>query len=213
MVIVRVVLQSMDSNWYVSSIDDLYVYMFLPLLLLTPQSCLFPSRQDALAALDFVRGRTDIDTSQIFVFGRSLGGAVASWLALERPQQLRGLILENTFTSVVDMFFVLLSRMANPTSFERPLRFILRFFMTSHWRTIDLMPRLSVPTLFISGLDDELVPAAHMQTLYDAVPDSCYKEFYGVAGGMHNTTYIDGGPSYWHVYHGFVSRIARGDTK
>jgi pimeloyl-ACP methyl ester carboxylesterase len=36
---------------------------------------------------------------RIFAFGRSLGGAVAIWLAHRNPGRLAGLIIENTFAS------------------------------------------------------------------------------------------------------------------
>merc|ERR1712072_249491 len=72
--------------------------------------------QDAKAALDYLLDRKDIDTSQLFIFGRSLGGAVAIGLLSLLHQEdmsrrvageeekynnaIRGVILENTFTSV-----------------------------------------------------------------------------------------------------------------
>jgi len=37
------------------------------------------------------------------VFGRSLGGAVAVELAMNKGNHLRGVIIENTFTSIADM--------------------------------------------------------------------------------------------------------------
>lgn len=55
--------------------------------------------------MDALLKRKDIDTSQIFLFGRSLGGCVAIELAankLFRPF-IRGIIVENTFTSISDM--------------------------------------------------------------------------------------------------------------
>lgn len=40
------------------------------------------------AALDHLMQRTDIDTSQIIVFGRSLGGAVGAVLAKNNPDKV-----------------------------------------------------------------------------------------------------------------------------
>lgn len=45
--------------------------------------CLFEK-----AALDHLVQRTDIDTSRIVVFGRSLGGAVGSVLAKNNPDKV-----------------------------------------------------------------------------------------------------------------------------
>lgn len=63
---------------------------------------------DAEAAWAWVKARAEIDQSKVFLFGRSLGGAVAIALAADllarrAPQLPAGLILENTFTSVADM--------------------------------------------------------------------------------------------------------------
>ena len=55
---------------------------------------------DAQAALDYLQDRDDVDGRQIFAFGRSLGGAVAIWLAYKNARRLRGVMIENSFTSV-----------------------------------------------------------------------------------------------------------------
>jgi hypothetical protein len=39
----------------------------------------------------------------VFVYGISLGGAVAAQLAVSKSNSIKGLILENTFTSIGDM--------------------------------------------------------------------------------------------------------------
>lgn len=60
---------------------------------------------DARAAIEYLYTRHDIDLSQIILFGRSLGGAVAIDVAAdpEYYQRLMCVILENTFTSIPDM--------------------------------------------------------------------------------------------------------------
>ncbi|MCP4378426.1 MAG: alpha/beta fold hydrolase, partial [bacterium] len=63
-----------------------------------------PSEQgtyrDAEAAWTYLTRKRKIDASKIVLFGRSLGGAVAAWLAVEKHSA--GVILESTFTSVPD---------------------------------------------------------------------------------------------------------------
>ena len=61
--------------------------------------------RDAAAGLNFLLSRNDINSDKIIVFGRSLGGAVAVWLA-SRPnysQHIAALVLENTFLSLPDI--------------------------------------------------------------------------------------------------------------
>lgn len=62
---------------------------------------------DAEAALRYLLSRTDIDHDKIFAFGRSLGGAVAVHLAASFPKEIKGLIIENSFTSIEDMIDVM----------------------------------------------------------------------------------------------------------
>jgi len=58
---------------------------------------------DADATLEYAQSRDDIDNDRIFIFGRSLGGAVAIQLAMVHSNSIKGLIIENTFTSIGDM--------------------------------------------------------------------------------------------------------------
>mmetsp|Transcript_8365 Transcript_8365/g.10999 ORF Transcript_8365/g.10999 Transcript_8365/m.10999 type:complete len:134 (-) Transcript_8365:200-601(-) len=66
-----------------------------------------PSEQglkiDAETIGAFLKSMDQIDQSKVFLVGRSLGGAVATYLATQNPDQFRGVILENTFTSISDM--------------------------------------------------------------------------------------------------------------
>lgn len=59
---------------------------------------------DAAAAIDYVADRTDVlDPKKLFLFGRSIGGAVAlAAAAIEAADRnrIRGVVVENTFTSV-----------------------------------------------------------------------------------------------------------------
>ena len=58
---------------------------------------------DAEATLEYAQNHEEIDNDRIFVFGRSLGGAVATQLAMNKSNSIKGLIIENTFTSISDM--------------------------------------------------------------------------------------------------------------
>jgi hypothetical protein len=58
---------------------------------------------DAEAVWKYVQAHPLIDKSSILVFGRSLGGAVATYLASRHSEEIAGLMLENTFTCISDM--------------------------------------------------------------------------------------------------------------
>lgn len=149
---------------------------------------------------------SDVNTSKIFVFGSSLGGAVALWLASQRGADIAGVVIENTFTSVEDMAFVLLKRICDPSKFEAPTRMFLSLFMTSHWRSLSIVPKISVPMLYMSGLADELIPSSQMRALYDAVAPAVPKTLYEVPGGEHNTTFYQGGMQYYQAFGKFISQ-------
>ncbi|KAK1365201.1 Alpha/beta hydrolase domain-containing protein WAV2 [Heracleum sosnowskyi] len=121
----------------------------------------FPSQQgiinDSQAALDHLIQRTDIDKSRLVVFGRSLGGAVGTVLCKNNPDKIGALILENTFTSILDMAGVLLPFLRyfiGGSNSKGPK--VLNRFVRSPWSTIDVVGQVKQPILLLSGLRDEM---------------------------------------------------------
>ena len=88
----------------------------------------------------------------VFVIGRSLGGAVAASAVSTLPEpwldQIDGLILENTFTSIEDMVDSMFS----------VLGYLKSYVLTNHWRTIELVKSITLPILYITCRHDEIVP-------------------------------------------------------
>ncbi|XP_059284040.1 alpha/beta hydrolase domain-containing protein WAV2 isoform X1 [Lycium ferocissimum] len=157
--------------------------------------------KDAQAALDHLVQRTDIDTSRIVVFGRSLGGAVGSVLTKNNPDKVAGLILENTFTSILDMAGVLLPFLKWVIGGSGSKGFkLLNFVVRSPWNTIDVIGEIRQPILFLSGLQDEMVPPFHMQMLYaKAAARNRQCLFVEFPSGMHMDTWLAGGDHYWRT--------------
>ncbi|KAK4337953.1 hypothetical protein RND71_042440 [Anisodus tanguticus] len=157
--------------------------------------------KDAQAALDHLVQRTDIDTSRIIVFGRSLGGAVGSVLTKNNPDKVAGLILENTFTSILDMAGVLLPFLKWVIGGSGSKGFkLLNFVVRSPWNTIDVIGEIRQPILFLSGLQDEMVPPFHMQMLYaKAAARNRQCLFVEFPNGMHMDTWLAGGDHYWRT--------------
>ncbi|KAG1334238.1 Alpha/beta hydrolase domain-containing protein WAV2 [Cocos nucifera] len=154
---------------------------------------------DAQAALDHLAQRKDIDTSRIVVFGRSLGGAVGSVSAI---------ILENTFTSILDMAGVLLPflKWFIGGSTSKGLK-VLNFLVRSPWSTIDIIGQIKQPILFLSGLQDEMVPPSHMQMLYEKVVEhNQHCLFVDFPNGMHMDTWLSGGDRYWRMIELFLDQ-------
>jgi fermentation-respiration switch protein FrsA (DUF1100 family) len=160
--------------------------------------------------LDHLSGRTDIDTSRIVVFGRSLGGAVGAVLTKNNPDKVSALILENTFTSILDMAGVLLPflKWFIGGSGTKSLK-LLNFVVRSPWKTIDAIAEIKQPVLFLSGLQDEMVPPFHMKMLYAKAaarnPQCTFVEF---PSGMHMDTWLSGGEVYWKTNLQFLEKYA-----
>ena len=167
-----------------------------------------------------------LDLTRIYLFGRSLGGAVAIATAYsDQVQQdylrhhqystphshhaqpyppIAGLLIENTFCTLVEMVLVLASRfglfareprvMVHTSFYARMLRAYLTYFLTNHWDTHAVIGHLRTPMLFLSGRADELIPCEHMDGLHQAAQASqLKKELYTVEAGTHNDTFIRGG--------------------
>ena len=129
---------------------------------------------DARAALSYLESRSDLGP-QIFVFGRSIGGAVAIATVAEladekRVESISGVILENTFTCMADMISKLMPFLAVLVSRGKPLHFLLR----SPWNSDTRIERGlgGVPVLFITGERDEMVPPEHMYKLHSLLPNA-----------------------------------------
>jgi fermentation-respiration switch protein FrsA (DUF1100 family) len=103
---------------------------------------------DAVAASDWLR-RKGIAGSNIIAFGESLGGGIASELALRQP--LGGLILQSTFTSVADLGAELFPWL--------PVRLVSRI----KYDTFRKLPRLKIPVLVMHSRADGLIGFHHAE--------------------------------------------------
>ncbi|BFZ21357.1 hypothetical protein BsWGS_24396 [Bradybaena similaris] len=156
--------------------------------------------QDAEAAMEFLLQRTDIDQSQIVVFGRSLGGAVAIHLASSTiyGPRLAALVLENTFTSLHEMGHKIF-RLAF-------VKYIPRWCYKNKFPSIQRIENITVPTLFLSGTMDELVPAKMMKELYNKCKSNI-KRLELFANGTHNDTWMC--PGYYEAWLRFLPEALR----
>jgi fermentation-respiration switch protein FrsA (DUF1100 family) len=157
-------------------------------------------RLDARSAVAYCRDRRDVlDTKRIFLFGRSIGGAVAIAAAAESdPGVIAGIVVENTFSSVDKMIDVVLP----------PLR-AFKFLNRNPWNSLSTISSVEAPILFISGLRDELVPPQHVKDLYEAASRSRKKEFFAVTDGTHNDTWYRGGHAYREAIRNFVTIVTQ----
>ncbi|URD82646.1 Prolyl oligopeptidase family [Musa troglodytarum] len=122
--------------------------------------------------------------------------------------QVSSLILENTFTSILDMagiMFPFLRWFISGSGSKGPK--ILNCIVRSPWRTIDIIGKIKRPILFLSGLQDELVPPSHMQMLYSKTVENNWDcRFVEFPNGMHMDTWFSGGDRYWRTIQLFLDQ-------
>lgn len=134
------------------------------------------------------------------MFGRSLGGAVSFYLAEKFPNDVAGVIVENTFLSIGAMVDILMPY----------LTLIKPFVLRIKWDNDEKVPRVHQPILFIAGGRDELVPPFHMTKLYDLAKNAKHRQLFTVPDGGHNDTWEKGGKRYYVTVKEFFDFHIRG---
>lgn len=69
---------------------------------------------------------------------------------------------------------------------------LLPFFRQQQFSSIEKVQRISAPILFISGLNDSLVPSTMMTALHSACK-SPRKQLFQLSGGGHMNTWVENG--------------------
>jgi len=110
---------------------------------------------DGQAAWEYLRQRAP-DPHRRFVYGHSLGGAVAIELAT-RNDDVAGIIADSTFTSMRDM--------ADALGYSELLT---GPFLTQQFDSLGKIGAVTAPILFVHGNSDRFVPAAMSEKLYAA---------------------------------------------
>ena len=150
--------------------------------------------KDGLAAYGYLEGKKKVPPEQIILFGRSLGAAVAVEVALKR--RVRALIMESAFTSTKDMAKTM------------PLFALLSPLLPTNYNNMEKVGRITVPKLIIHGDQDDIVPYAMGQKLFQAA--KCPKFFYLLPDAGHNDTYVVGGPAYFQTLYKFAKNLKIG---
>lgn len=149
--------------------------------------------RDGRAAFDYVIRRSDVDSTNVILFGTSLGGAVAVDVALDRPAA--GMILESTFSSARDV-----ARVAYPFL---PAQFLLR----SKFDSAEKIRSIRIPLLFLHGDQDSIIPISLGRKLFEAANEP--KTFHVVSGADHNDIFWVGGRAYLEQIRNFALRVHR----
>lgn len=126
---------------------------------------------DAMA--DWLTQTKNIPAERIILYGKSLGGGVATDLAVRRPH--RALVMVKAFTSVPDM--------AQSLYWFLPARWLVR----NRFDNVEKLPRCSRPVAIIAAEHDELMPLWMGQKLFEAAPEP--KRYFLMRGCYHNSPF------------------------
>ncbi len=147
--------------------------------------------QDAEAAWQYLTTQLQIRPQRIFVYGHSLGGAIALHLASKQPQ-MAGLIVEGTFTSMQDL--------ANSIPLWQI--FPMDWLITQHFDSITKIKALQTPILILHGKADQTIPVSMAKQLYAAAPEP--KQLVVIDQANHNNLPELGGQQYLFNLQQFV---------
>ncbi|MBD2356661.1 alpha/beta fold hydrolase [Tolypothrix sp. FACHB-123] len=150
--------------------------------------------QDAATAWNYLVQHLKISPKDIFIYGHSLGGAIAIDLAVKQPDAA-GLIVESSFTSIREVIT------------HRNLFgiFPVDLILTQRFESVKKVPNLRVPVLFIHGTADSTVPSFMSQELYAIAPEP--KNLILLPGGGHNNVADLAGVQYLQWVNDFVQQV------
>ena len=154
--------------------------------------------QDGLAMSKFVFEDKEadkyIDKEQVFLFGRSLGGAVAAKVALDMSFPFKGIIIENTFTTLADLVDVMFPF----------LKYFKKYLLRAKFETINIIGKIKRPILFCRSGNDELIPKIQMDTLYHSAKGALFKKYYTINIGTHNDGFRTDIVGYANAIYSFI---------
>jgi len=123
---------------------------------------------DSLKIFDYVQIESVKQNIPIIVYGRSLGSAPAIYVAANHQQDIAGLIVESGFRSIARVVSTTLHNIYDLFDNEKCIQ-----------------KQHLIPTLFIHGKQDHVVPFSHGEKLYNICPCE-KKEHFWIPNGHHN---------------------------
>ena len=145
---------------------------------------------DARAAWDYLTGSQGFQPQDVIIFGRSIGGAVATQLASQvKP---RALILESTFSSVEDMASIYMPGISR------------LIYMRYQFDTAARISQVKAPLLLMHSQDDDVIPYILGLKVFEAANRPKYS--YELVGD-HNTGFLNSMPGYAEALSGFLELL------
>ena len=120
---------------------------------------------DALAALDYIKTRQDVNNTKLVIYGQSLGGHLSAVVAAKRENDISGLVIEGAFSSHKDIG-------------GHMVPFFGKLFVKQGYSAIKSIKNFHKPLLVIHSTEDQTIPFYMGKKIFDNANQP--KEFYEV---------------------------------
>lgn len=143
---------------------------------------------DAMAAWQYLVNKRNFEPRNIIIFGRSLGGAVATHLAAQVNN--KALIVESTFSSVKDMASIIMPVMSK------------LIYLRYKFNTEKLISKIDSPLLLMHSQEDDVVPYELGEKVFAAAESPKY--FFELQG-KHNDGFMTDTSNYKKAIKWFIA--------
>ncbi len=144
---------------------------------------------DVEAAWQYIVDFRGIEPEKIIILGRSLGGAIAAYIAQKHKPGM--LVIESTFTSIPDMAAVIYPYI--------PVRLLSRII----YPTAKYISEVKCPVLIVHSRHDDIIPFDHGLRLFEMANQP--KKFLEISGN-HNEGYMISVEQHEEHLRGFISK-------
>lgn len=150
--------------------------------------------EDGLAAYDYLTTVREIPPERIVVYGESLGGGVASYIAANR--KVGAIILQSTFSSLphIAKKKMLLMRL-----------YPLFLYPKNKLDSASLLAKQHAPLLIVHGKVDSIIPYSESEVLFEKACEP--KKLVGIESANHNDIYGEYIDSFNKVVSGFLDTV------
>ncbi|MBF0279933.1 MAG: alpha/beta hydrolase [SAR324 cluster bacterium] len=138
--------------------------------------------EDALAALNYVQSRADVDSTKLIVFGQSLGGALALRLMGDlKPAGIAGVVTEGAFYTYQQIAEEKMAEVWFTKLLKYPLSQLL---FHDDYAPAPVIKNISpIPLLIVHGSRDDVVPYHHGIQIFEAAREP--KWMWTIENGRH----------------------------
>ncbi len=166
-------------------------------------------QKDLKGAIEYLKGRGDVDPDRLGAYGFSLGAAVIILTAVEQ-RDIKVIVADSPFTSLEEQAAIVIKSIYFLPTIPF-LQISIWIYELYFWvdigtiSPIDVIHKLQpTPIMLIGGEEDEQMISSDIQRLFNAASEP--KEIWIISGAIHGGTLIKAGDEYTTVVIGYFDR-------